>query len=364
MLYTFTHRQDGRKVEHMKTAAFFGALCVSFVVGAASVSAVSNNYLKIGDIKGESATQAESGGMSAQTETSASASVKGSAENTARENACEAGCRDQYGGSGSAGFDACIRGCGAAGPATPAREVQTSEQLETSVGPLRKELDKASPQLMQVSAEGTGGNEGNAEIAQHNQSDLEFLVRGASVRAVEVRGWDPKQKEEFLTTVKTHAQLRSGQDLENFAEGVLVKDEGIENISFNYQKIEFEYKAQGRLFGFIPLNYAQSVTVNTRVEGGGRVKVKFPWYSILMKTGASTQELETDIAASLESSGDLVGLNPQPEPPSAERKSGSIIAADFNYRAEASAYARAFTTISNVLKTKHDAAMASIQNTR
>lgn len=27
--------------------------------------------------------------------------------------ACEAGCRNQYGGSGSAGFDACIRACGA-----------------------------------------------------------------------------------------------------------------------------------------------------------------------------------------------------------------------------------------------------------
>src|SRR3989344_989524 len=29
--------------------------------------------------------------------------------------ACEAGCRNQYGGSGSAGFDACMRGCGAGG---------------------------------------------------------------------------------------------------------------------------------------------------------------------------------------------------------------------------------------------------------
>ncbi|TSC73894.1 MAG: hypothetical protein G01um101448_473, partial [Parcubacteria group bacterium Gr01-1014_48] len=29
--------------------------------------------------------------------------------------ACEAACRNQYGGSGSAGFDACIRACGAGG---------------------------------------------------------------------------------------------------------------------------------------------------------------------------------------------------------------------------------------------------------
>ena len=36
--------------------------------------------------------------------------------------ACQAGCRNQYGGSGSAGFDACIRGCGAVGAAGGARE--------------------------------------------------------------------------------------------------------------------------------------------------------------------------------------------------------------------------------------------------
>ncbi|MBI4079741.1 cupredoxin family copper-binding protein [Candidatus Kaiserbacteria bacterium] len=46
--------------------------------------------------------------------------------------ACQAKCRDQYGGSGSAGFDACIRGCGEGGvlreecppdrPACPAGE--------------------------------------------------------------------------------------------------------------------------------------------------------------------------------------------------------------------------------------------------
>ena len=36
--------------------------------------------------------------------------------------ACQAGCRDQYGGSGSAGFDACMRGCGAGGAAGILRE--------------------------------------------------------------------------------------------------------------------------------------------------------------------------------------------------------------------------------------------------
>ena len=46
--------------------------------------------------------------------------------------ACQAGCRDQYGGSGSAGFEACIRGCGA-GPAAGARETEpTSPKSEST----------------------------------------------------------------------------------------------------------------------------------------------------------------------------------------------------------------------------------------
>src|SRR3990167_4844752 len=46
--------------------------------------------------------------------------------------ACQAGCRDQYGGSGSSGFEACIRGCGA-GPAAGARETEpTSPKSEST----------------------------------------------------------------------------------------------------------------------------------------------------------------------------------------------------------------------------------------
>ncbi|KKW20051.1 MAG: Protease inhibitor Kazal-type [Parcubacteria group bacterium GW2011_GWA2_51_10] len=49
--------------------------------------------------------------------------------------ACQAGCRDQYGGSGSSGFEACMRGCGA-GPAAGARETEsTSPEAESTPAP-------------------------------------------------------------------------------------------------------------------------------------------------------------------------------------------------------------------------------------
>ncbi len=46
--------------------------------------------------------------------------------------ACEAACRDQYGGSGSAGFDACIRSCGAGG-AAGARVFPETNNIGSSV---------------------------------------------------------------------------------------------------------------------------------------------------------------------------------------------------------------------------------------
>ncbi len=48
--------------------------------------------------------------------------------------ACQAGCRDQYGGSGSAGFDACIRGCGAGGAAGARVFPETNNPTPSSAG--------------------------------------------------------------------------------------------------------------------------------------------------------------------------------------------------------------------------------------
>lgn len=84
---------------------------------------------------------------------------------------CEAGCRDQYGGSGSAGFDACIRACGEGGvlreecspdrPACPAGESVVcrrgvwycrGESTREGAGAETKQMDKSSPALSPSSA--------------------------------------------------------------------------------------------------------------------------------------------------------------------------------------------------------------------
>lgn len=48
---------------------------------------------------------------------------------------CEAKCRDQYGGSGSAGFDACIRACGAGGAARTGGEAADAGAIREAACP-------------------------------------------------------------------------------------------------------------------------------------------------------------------------------------------------------------------------------------
>ena len=168
----------------------------------------------------------------------------------------------------------------------------------------------------------------------------ELQGNAVSVSAVEVRGWDPKQKQEFLATVKAHAQVRSEQDLENFAKGVLLENENKEEISLNFEKITMEHRSSGKLFGFIPISFTQRVELEAEGDDAGRVKVKMPWFSFLLKADVPAEDIETEAEASISAN---LGNNEN---------------WDFGGQAEIIA------TISNVLKTRHDTVKNSVGNIR
>ena len=202
-------------------------------------------------------------------------------------------------------------------------------------------------------------------IFQNDQSDINFITKSSSsadddalegehdnnvsVKAVEVRGWDPDKKQAFLGTVKAHAEVKSGQDLENFATGVLLKDENIESVSFNNGEIKVEYKAQGKLFGFIPHTYRETITVDAKAEASGRVKVRFPWYQSLLTPGLSADDITKSLGDN------LVNFNPL---------ATGAAAVSANAEADAHTLAGALEAISSVLKTKHDTVKNSINNIR
>lgn len=114
-----------------------------------------------------------------------------------------------------------------------------------------------------------------------------------SVRAVEVRGWDPMKKEEFLKTVKTHAEIQSKKDLENFAQGVLLKNENITDIEIKYdgpdvQSVKMGYRAPAKFLGIFKTSLKTSVEVNARNE----VNVTFPWFRFLFSKQVGAEDIK------------------------------------------------------------------------
>lgn len=171
-------------------------------------------------------------------------------------------------------------------------------------------------------------------LREKQPGDNEFLegnVIAASTKGI--RNWSAQEKQEFLTKVKTFGQVQSGEDLENFAYGIFLKDERITEVQYSYKEMMIEYKGKAKLFGFIPFDYTHTVTIATESPASNRVKVHFPWYGFLLKSGIDPEFIKTAIAVDL---------------------SGDIGSSDIGKRT--SAYASALETIAKVLKKRHDIA--------
>ena len=297
----------------MKIVTVFSV--VSLIVLLNTSSAQAATYMKLGDVKGESMGATSTGGLQVTTQIAATTSPEAKGKVDIQFKVEEG----EKAGPALLEIDT-IRGESPDAKPQGAGEKGGTEDINIGVGELQE----------------------GAQVVQHNQTDLDFLKGNTvSASAVTVRGWDPKQKQEFLATVKAHAEVQSGQDLENFAKGVLLKDENIEELSLNYEKIVINYRSSGKLFGFIPLSFTQEVELDTAGENVGRVKVKMPWFSFLMRADVGGDDVEEE--ASKQKDHD---------------KWINIESWSFGERAEA------LSTLSNILKTKHDTVKNSIGNIR
>lgn len=171
-------------------------------------------------------------------------------------------------------------------------------------------------------------------------SKTEDIDTSVSVSAVTVRGWDPKKKEEFMSEQKTFAEVRSQQDLENFAAGVLLKDETIEEVQFNPKEISVSYQAEGKLLWLFPMNYTERLVVSEE-DGALSFEGKKPWYGFLIHSNEDPDE--TAAAAKVK-----------------HKETINMDAISWGV----SNHASLLNSISNVLKTKHDTAKNSVSNVR
>ncbi len=172
-------------------------------------------------------------------------------------------------------------------------------------------------------------------------SKTEDVDMHMSVSSVVVRGWDPKKKEEFMSEQKEASEVRSGQELEHFAQGVLLADEKIIDVQFNPKELSVSYEAEGKLLWFIPVSYTERLIA--RGDEGGEVTfaTKKPWWGFLVGTNNEGEEVAAEAA---------------------KKHKETIEISSWSFGA--SNHAMLLGTISNVLKTKHDTAKNSVGNIR
>ena len=163
---------------------------------------------------------------------------------------------------------------------------------------------------------------------------------GVKVAVGDVKGFTEAERASYLAAAKAHEQVTSSNGLENFARGILVDSELVEEISFNFEKIEMKYRTRGRLLGFIPMTFDEQVVVETAGDRAGTVEVKMPWFSFLVLKAVKAKDLETAIQSDIATN---IGTNQN---------------WDFGSRA------LALSLATEVLKSKHDTVKNSISNTR
>ncbi len=107
-------------------------------------------------------------------------------------------------------------------------------------------------------------------------------------RANEVRAWNEEEKEDFLESVKERAELQSGEDLENFARGILLEQEDVEEIEITDKQVTVRSRVPASLFGIFNASLGATMQVNE----AGEVSESLPWYSFLYSKSSRANEVQ------------------------------------------------------------------------
>ncbi|TSC62066.1 MAG: hypothetical protein G01um101448_179 [Parcubacteria group bacterium Gr01-1014_48] len=146
--------------------------------------------------------------------------------------------------------------------------------------------------------------EGSDDGAEGAEDSTEMEVsEGISVRAVEVRGWNPEKKAEVLGSALMRTEVESEADLSNFAATLVINDENINSVNVEDDGVEMSYNFPAKFLGIFKTNVRARVSVATNATAEDRVKVKFSWLSFLytmdsnVKAAALTEAIDAQLAS-------------------------------------------------------------------
>jgi hypothetical protein len=164
--------------------------------------------------------------------------------------------------------------------------------------------------LIQAQVEREGGGEmGGARLEVGvDGEDVDVRAMG-TFRAKEVadeQSWADMGKAELHVNIKgedvavgasidMHEKVHSANEFELFVHHKAKTDEHLKSVDVKDGKVDIEYEAPAKLFGFM------NTALNTRVSAdtSGNVTVTYPWYHIFMKKTHSKASLQSEIARAI-----------------------------------------------------------------
>lgn len=178
------------------------------------------------------------------------------------------------------------------------------------------------------------------DVSDDDEDDDEDDDVRITIRGDELRGWDPKKKEEILGLAPRRAdEVDDDTDFAFLVMQTAHDDAAMESISFNFEKIDIAYQSSGKLLGFIPIIFTEDIELDTDGDDAGRVKVRLPWFSFLVSEDVRASEVEEEASKG-------------------EKEKWIELQSWQFVRAEA------FNMLSNILKTRHDTVKNSVNNIR
>jgi hypothetical protein len=117
------------------------------------------------------------------------------------------------------------------------------------------------------------------------------MTTKTQISRVGVQGWDPKKKEEFMQSRKAHAEVASQQDLEHFAQGILLDDESIDSVSVEPNRVSISYRTEGKFLGMFRLTYGAELSGETSDGVETKYALRKPWWSFVVTGDESSDSV-------------------------------------------------------------------------
>lgn len=194
--------------------------------------------------------------------------------------------------------------------ATVVSDGEEDDQPEQVGRGITKEIDKASPKLIQslrIDEDSPLLNAGvelrmQGEVCDANDEDcdddgvstpLSPQALSIYVSGETVRGWDPDKKAELTRRLQAAGTSTSANDFGLRVAQAAINNDDVTEIETDDESTAVRFNTRMRLFGFIPTQ----VNATARADADGEVTVDYPWYSFFASKGDGT--IFTSLAAEL-----------------------------------------------------------------